>query len=162
MASPLLTNLVDSIVLSLNTEGIWSDLTIGTSPEDFMQARPCMDPENMFEAQYDGLYIVPVTVLYNREASQGRKSVISLNRGPVVAVCMSCKFSSPDYSGLDISTWDGAKQILNLREEIDTHILTKQWSANIVAVTAEPAQEIPLKERWFSSVTEYEFEAYTC
>ena len=140
----------------------WSDYSIGTSPSDFLRAKPVIDPETFFESQKAGLFVVPVTMTYNRQASQGRQQIVSLNRSPVIALCLSYRFPTPDTTGLDVSPWELVKKMLNLREEIDTYLLKYPWDWNISGVTAEPAQEIPLKARWFLSVTEIEFEGMSC
>jgi hypothetical protein len=164
MASAQLTTLVDTIVNTINNapSGTWSDLTIGTGPGAFTKARPALDPENLFESDNVGLYVVPVTMLYNRDASRGRGQIIQLNRGPVIALCLTYRFESVDTSGLDVSTWTGVTKLLNLREEIDLLVLNQSYDWNIAGITAEPAQEIPLKARWFLSVTEIEFSGMTC
>lgn len=164
MASPQLTNLVDTIVTLLNTSdsSVWSDYTVGTTEDDFVEARPCLDPERMFEYDESALYVLPVTMDYNRAESQGRRQIVKLNRRPVVAICLSYKFSTPDDSGLDVSSWAQVKKLLNLREDIDLFLLGKDYGVNISSITAEPAQELPLKSRWFLSVTEIEFEGVTC
>lgn len=163
MAAQLAT-LVDSIVTALNSApgGTWSDYTVGPNPSDFVTAKPAIDPENLFESDRVGLYVLPVTMLYNRAASAGRGKIALLNRSPVIALCLSYRFVEHDPTGLDISTWDLTKKILTLREEIDLYVLRRDWGWNIGEITPEPAQEIPLKARWFLSVTEIEFEGMTC
>ncbi len=164
MASARLTTLVDAIVTALNSapSGTWSDLSIGPDPSDFARAVPCLDPEHMFEAQRSGLYIIPVTMLYEKAASQGRGQIIALNRLPVIALCLLHKLAAPDVSGLDISSWEAVTKSLNLREEIDLFVLRQRWGWDIQSITAEPAQEIPLKARCILSVTEIEFSGMTC
>jgi hypothetical protein len=164
MASAQLTTLVDAIVSALNTapNGTWSDLTIGTGPDDFAKAMPCLDPEHMFEADRTGLYVIPVTMLYEKAASQGRGQIIALNRLPVIALCLLHKLTTPDESGLDISSWPEVKKSLNLREEIDLFVLRQRWGWDINSITAEPAQEIPLKAGCILSITEIEFSGMTC
>lgn len=164
MASAQLTNLVDAIVLALNSAPAetWSDLTIGPNLYDFAEAIPCLDPEHMFEAERTGLYVIPVTMLYEKAASQGRGQIIALNRLPVIALCLLHKLATPDVSGLDISSWSEVTKSLNLREEIDLFVLKQNWGWDINSITAEPAQEIPLKARCILSVTEIEFSGMTC
>lgn len=159
-----LTALADSFVTALNNApgGTWSDLTVGEDPGDFVRAYPCLDPANLFESENVGLYVIPVTMLYNREGSQGRRQVIQLNKGPVIAIVISYRFQDQDYSGLDVSSWEAVKQILNLREDVDDYLSKYDWGQRIQSITAEPPQEIPLKGRMFLSVTEYEFEAMSC
>ena len=156
-----LTNQVIS-VLHAAPSGTWSDYTIGTGPTDFLSAKPVIDPETFFESQKAGLFVVPVTMTYNRQASRGRQQIVSINRSPVIAICLSYKFPTPDTTGLDVSPWEYVTKLLNLREEIDTYLLKYAWGWNISGITAEPAQEIPLKARWFLSVTEIEFEGMGC
>ena len=156
--------LTDAFVSLINAApiGTWSNLTVGPLESDFIKAQPALDPEVMFEANPKGVYVVPVTMLYNRATSVGRQRLVQINRGPVIAVCMSYRFETVDGAGLDVSTWEKTKQLLDLREEIDLLLLRQQWEWNIAEVTSEPAQEIPLKSRWFLSVTEYEFSGMTC
>lgn len=156
-----LTNQVISVLHAAPPE-TWSDYSIGTGPSDFLSAKPVIDPETFFESQKAGLFIVPVTMAYNRQASQGRQQIVSINRSPVIAICLSYKFPTPDTTGLDVSPWEYVTKLLNLREEIDTYLLKYAWDWNISSITAEPAQEIPLKARWFLSVTEIEFEGMGC
>lgn len=160
----VLPALTDTIIEALNTapSGTWSEYTVGTGVNDFVRATPVIDPETFFESKKTGLFVVPVTLLYNRSASQGRQRIVALNRSPVVAICLSYRFPTPDTSGLDVSPWNLVKKLLVLREEIDTYLLKREWDWNISGVTAEPAQEIPLKARWYLSVTEIEFEGMTC
>ena len=159
-----LAALTDEVIAVLHAAPAetWSDYSIGTGHSDFLPAKPVIDPETFFESQKAGLFVVPVTMTYNRQASQGRQQVISLNRSPVIAICLSYRFPTPDPNGLDVSSWDLIKKLLNLREEIDTYLLKYNWGWNISGITAEPAQEIPLKARWFLSVTEIEFEGMSC
>lgn len=160
----VLPALTEAMITALNNapSGTWSEYTVGVGTDDFVKAKPVIDPETFFESKKTGLFVVPVTVQYNRTASQGRQKIISLNRGPVIAICLSYRFPTPDASGLDVSTWEQIKKLLVLREEIDTYLLKREWGWNIAAATAEPAQEIPLKARWYLSVTEIEFEGMTC
>ena len=159
-----LASLTDTMIAALHAapSSIWSEYTVGTDPSDFVQAKPVIDPETFFESQKTGLFVIPVTMTYNRQASQGRKQVVAVNRSPVIAICLSYRFPTPDTTGLDVSTWDLVKKLLNLREEIDTYLIKYPWDWNIASITAEPAQEIPLKKRWFLSVTEIEFEGISC
>lgn len=159
-----LTTLTDTIITALNTapSGTWSDYTVGTSASDFVKAQPVIDPDNFFESNKTGLYVVPVTMLYTRTGSRGRQQIVSLHKSPVIAICLAYRFPDPDPNGLDVSTWEKVKKLLDLREDIDTYLLKKQWDWNIVGITAEPAQEIPLKARYYLSVTEIEFEGFSC
>jgi len=163
MAAALAT-LTDAMVSTLNSSpgSVWSDYTVGTAVSDFVKAEASFDPENVFQSGKTGLYIVPVTVQYNRDSSAGRGKLVTLSHGPVIAICLSYRFPTHDPSGQDVSTWPLIKKILNLREEIDTYLLKQTWRWNISGITAEPAQEIPLKNRMFLSVTEIEFEGMTC
>ncbi len=160
----VLADLVDTMVTYLNSapSGTWSDLTVGTGSNDTVRATPVMDPEKLFESGDAGLYVVPAAMTYNRSASAGRQSIVQLNRSPVIAVCLSYKFIVPDTTGKDVSTWPYIKKMLNLREEIDLYLLKHNWGWNIANITAESAQEIPLKTRWYLAVTEIEFEGMTC
>ncbi len=165
MASAQLTILVDAIVSALNSapSGTWSDFTIGPNLYDFAEALPCLDPEHMFEASPKGLYVIPVTMLYEKAASQGRGQIIALNRMPVIAICLLHRLTAPDEAGLDISSWAEVTRTLKLREEIDLFLLRRRWAGwDINSVAAEPAQEIPLKARCVLSVTEIEFSGMTC
>lgn len=160
----VLASLTNTIITALNTapSGTWSEYTVGTGGSDFVKATPVLDPETFFESKKSGLFVVPVTVLYNRDASLGRQKVVSLQRGPVIAVCLSYRFPEPDTSGLDVSSWTLVSKLLNLREEIDLYLLKRQWDWDIANITPEPAQEIPLKTRWYLSITEIEFSGMTC
>lgn len=162
--SAVLPDLTDTIITALNTApgGTWTEYTVGAGGSDFVEATPVIDPDTFFESKKTGLFIVPVTVQYNRQASLGRQKIVSLNRGPVIAVCLSYRFPTPDLTGLDVSSWTLIKKLLTLREDIDTYLLKRTWDWNISGVIAEPAQEIPLKARWYLSVTEIEFEGQTC
>lgn len=159
-----LTVLTDTIITTLNTapNGTWSDHTVGIGVNDFVKATPVIDPENFFEGKKTGLFVVPVTMLYNRSASGGRRRIVKLQKSPVIAICLSYRFPDHDPTGVDVSPWDEVKRLLNLREEIDEYLLTREWDWNITGITAEPAQEIPLKARWYLSVTEIEFEGFAC
>lgn len=160
----VLATLTDSMITALNTSpgSAWSDYSVGTDPSDTVEATAVFDPETFFESKRIGLFIIPVTVTYNRQASLGRQQIVSLNRSPVIAVCLSYHLADPDPTGLDVAPWLDLKKVLNFREEIDLFLLKRNWNWNIAAITAEPAQEIPLKKRWFLSVTEIEFEGMTC
>lgn len=160
----ILPDLTDTIITALNSApgGTWTEYTVGTGGSDFVAATPVIDPETFFESKKTGLFVVPVTVQYNRAASLGRQKIVSLNRSPVIAICLSYRFPTVDQTGLDASTWTLVKKLLTLREDIDTYLLKKQWDWNILGATAEPAQEIPLKARWYLSVTEIEFEGQGC
>lgn len=157
-----LANLTDTVLSTLNSAppGTWSDYDVG--PGKFVEATPVIDPETFFESQKTGLFVVPVTMVYNMQSSLGRQKKVSLNKSPIIAICLSYRFPTHDPSGLDVSTWPLVKKLLNLREEIDVYLLKHQWEWNITGVTAEPAQEIPLKARWYLSVTEIEFEGMSC
>lgn len=164
MASALLTTLVEEIVTALNTApgSTWSDYTVGTAVDDFVKAVPCLDPETMFESDHKGLFICPMVMDYNRDASKGRQRIVSLNRKPVIAMCLTYRFESPDPSGLDLAPWDTVKKLLNLREEIELFLIGSQYTVNLLTITAEPVQELPMKSRWFLAVTEFEFESMAC
>ena len=164
MASAQLTALVDQIVTELNTAplGTWSGLTVGTTEDDFVKATPTLDPENSFENSVTGLYITPITMMYNRAESRGRPSIVQLQRSPSIAICLGYRFQTADESGLDVSSWEKVKEIMALREEIDLYLLRKAWGWNIAEINAEPAQELPLKSRYFLAITEIEFAGMTC
>jgi hypothetical protein len=159
--------LVDSIVSLLNNPsppaGTWNDYSVGTTTNDYIKAVPALDPDLMFESGEDRVLVVPSVVLYSRSASRGRQRIVSLNSGPSIAICMMLKFRGlKDPQGLDVADWPAVKKVLDLREDIDRRLLTYQWDLNITDILAEPAQELPLKQRWFFSVTEIQFEQFKC
>lgn len=162
--SAQLATLTDAIVASLHSapSGTWSDYTVGTGANDFVKAIPSLDPIEVMESAKKALYVVPVTMSYNRDASQGRQQIVKLQRSPVIALCLWYRFVTPDDTGVDVASWSDVSKVLNLREEIDVYILKQNWGWGIQGITAEPAQEIPLKARGFLSVTEIEFEGMTC
>lgn len=162
--SAQLATLADAIVTALHSapSGTWSDYTVGIGEDDFVKAIPSLDPVTVFESTKKALFVSPVTMTYNRGASQGRQKIITLQRSPVIALCLWYRFTTPDSTGVDVASWVDVKKVLNLREEIDLFVLKKDWGWNIGDITAEPAQEIPLKARGFLSVTEIEFDGMTC
>lgn len=160
------SDLVDSIVSIINAapDTTWrpGGYTVGTADSDYVEARPALDPDLMFESGQDGLYIIPSVTLYNRASSRGRQKIVQLHKGPSVAVCLALKFQGKDTEGIDVANWNEVKKVLDLREDIDKYLLTYQWDYNIEDILAEPPQEIPLKHRWFLSVTEIQFEGFAC
>jgi hypothetical protein len=163
---PKVTELVDFVVTSLNTapDGTWDTLTIGTTTDDYLKAEAALDPLQIFQTERKGLFVLPYEVEYDIAGSQGRRTITKLIKHPVVVVCMAVPFSVTDkVRKVDVSTWDGVKPILQLRERIDDYLTGLQWpGAAILNVTATPPQEIPMEVRWFSSATEFQLELAQC
>jgi hypothetical protein len=159
-----ITQLAEEIrdYLNLPTPERWSGLTVGLQASDYVEASCVLDPVLMFESGIRGLYVIPVVASYNRQGSLGRQQIVQLYKSPVIAICLTIPFIGNDSSGVDVSSWDDVKEILDLREEIDELVAKHEWSARINTITAEPAQDVPLKNRWFLSVTEIEFESFAC
>lgn len=162
--SPRLTDMAEAIATSLNSApaGTWSNHTVGSDSSDYVEAKTVLDPVHMFEKEQKGLYIVPVVAQYSRQASLGRQKIISLAKQPFIAICLSTRVQEPDFTGLDIASWEEVKKVLDLREEVDEYILKQDWGITIGEITTEPPQEIPLQRRWILSVTEIEFEGFRC
>lgn len=158
--TPTLSTLVDTIVSLLNSSpgSVWSGLSI----PDFAPAQPCLDPERMFEAAGKGVFICPVVVEYDRDNSAGRQKLVRIARHPVVAVCITAKFEEIDHTGLDVAPWSKVKELLDLREDVETYIMSNLQGANLIDVSPEPVLELTLKSRWFLSVTEFIFENFSC
>jgi len=140
----------------------WSGHKVGLEVTDYVHAENALDPILSFEVQRRGLYVIPVMSLYDRSTSQGRQKVVKLNKSPVIVICLSIPFLEVDPQGYDVASWENIKLLLNLREEIDEAIARYEWSTPIKTITVEQAQEIPMKQRWFLSITEFEFDSFTC
>lgn len=160
------THLAEAIVARLNSSPgeTWSDLTIGNLPSDFLHATNALDPINAFEQEAPGLYVIPVGATYNRTKSQGRSGIVSLAKTPSVIVLLAVPFNDKetDPEGKDVASWDEVKRLINLREEIDEFLSLENWEVPIREINSEPNQELPMKQRWFVSITEFEFEANIC
>ena len=115
------SDLVDRIVAELNTAptGTWKEYTVGTDSADYVEAKPCLDPIDFFESGQDALLVIPSVVLYNRSLSRGRQKIVTLAKGPSIALCLAIKFKAADSTGLDIANWSDVKKVIDLREDID-------------------------------------------
>lgn len=159
-----LADLVDGIVTAINSapESNWADLSVGTSLSDKVEAVPAIDPIDFRETPHEGLFIIPVTMEYSRDESQGRRTIVQLAKQPVVSIALCLKYCENSADGVDVSSWDEVKQFLNFREDIDEYILSQDLGVSIQSITAEPAQDILLDTKWYLSVTEIQFGAITC
>jgi hypothetical protein len=124
------------------------------------QAECALDPSKAFENSTHSLYVVPVVVEYNREASGSRERIKMLSSSPVISVVLSLPFQS--FVASDVASWEEVSQVLNLREVIDKAIATHDWGIPIDTIRAEPAQEVTLNQKWFLSITEFVFKGVSC
>lgn len=159
-----LAHIAEQIATSLNTSPpeTWSDLSVGTLESDYVEAKIAFDPIQHTSQPVKGLWVIPVMVNYSREASQGRRELVSLYKQPIISICLSIPITTPDTNGIDVGSWEEVKKVLNLREEIDMYVLRQNWGTTIDGITAEPAQEVELKHKWYLSITEIEFGLQSC
>jgi len=155
-----LVEISEAIKTYLNT----LNLTL-TSSSDLVQdkvfiAECALDPTKAFENLSNSLYVVPVTVEYNKEASGARERIKMLSKSPIVSIVLSIPFQS--FAEGDVGSWEEISQILNLREQIDTAVATHTWDIQIDSIRAEPAQEVTLNQKWFLSITEFVFKGVSC
>ena len=156
------TELAEDVVDFLNSFTGWSDLSVGTGQDDFIQAVPALDPVQAVDQQVSRVYVIPLMAEFSRDASQGRQQIVKLSKSPTLLILLQAPLTHPSEDGIDVATWDNSKQLLNLREEIDQAIALHAWPIRIKEINSEPAQDLPLKQRWFVSITEIQFETFTC
>jgi hypothetical protein len=119
-----------------------------------------LDPMSAIDSGLSGVFVVPVVTDYNIEQSNRRVNVISTAISPRVAVTLAFPFATKDSTGIDVSSWDEVKALLNFREQIEQKIIKN--IPNIQSVDPEPAVEISLEKRWYLAMTEFYFHAVQC
>lgn len=159
-----LADLAENVANVINAapDDTWSDLKVGTESTDYVKAVPALDPITKRSKAVKGLYVLPVVLQFSRDSSQGRQQIVKLSKQPVISICLSIPIAESSTDGIDITSWEEVKQLLNLREEIDTYVLKQPWTHNILSITAEPPQEIALDVNWMLTITEIEFEGFSC
>ena len=125
-----------------------------------MTFRLSLDPITDMRSGIEGVFIVPVVNDYNLDESTKRRNIISINSTPRVAVTFARPFASKDSAGIDVSTWEEVKKVINFREQVELKIM--KGMANIRAVDSEPPLETTFDKRWFLAMTEFHFHAIQC
>lgn len=159
-----LAELAEQIAATINAAPpvTWTDLSVGVSTDDYVEAKPALDPINKRGNPTVGLYVLPVVLQFSRDSSQGRQQIVKLSKQPVISICLSIPLKENSEDGIDVTSWAEVKQVMNLREEIDAYVLKQAWNVNILSITSEPPQEVALDTNWFLTVTEIEFEGWSC
>lgn len=156
-----LSSKIEHIVSILNSAPAttWTNLKVGAS--EFVEAEPSIDPEVYFKDERKGLFITPFVTEYSIEGSQGRQRIYKLNKQPVIAVVLFMPYETIPYNKNDVGTWEEGKKFLDLREDIEEYIATYP-NIKLISMTATPPQELAMKQRWFLSVTEIQYEVFAC
>ena len=98
------TELAEDVVDFLNGFTDWSDLTVGTGVNDFVEAVPALDPVQAVDQQVKRVYVIPLIAEYNREASQGRQQIVKLSKSPTLLVVLQAPLTEPSTDGIDVAT----------------------------------------------------------
>ncbi len=128
-----------------------------------LQADIAFDPSTLFSDSKSGLWVIPVYMQYSLEKGNKRGvNVLSVMKMPVISIAISLPFTS--YKENDVAKWDEIRQILDMRETIDTRIAVHPWSIPLTqnGINSEAPVEVHLDQRWFLSITEFTFEGLAC
>lgn len=165
----LLAELCESIqltLLGLSPEN-WGTLKVGSDP-DQIPIELCLDPDQIVNSTKRTIFILPVLlrpiVKDSGGRGRGKKQVLY---ELLVASVLVIPFST--FRKGDVAEWDEVKTVLNLREELESHIMgtdfkNSTFNVGYTLLNCEPeeAVEIELNSRNFVANTDYTFEITRC
>jgi len=122
-----------------------------------------LDPDEVIKCKTRKIFIMPIVPKYDL-------SVITGNRGgqPIRHFSKSLVISSiivtpfTEIAEGDVSSWAEIKKILNLREELERHIITTNFGYRLTNAEAEEPLDLKLNERVFMCVTDYQYDTIRC
>ena len=165
----MLTELVESMqtkLLALPPEK-WGVLKVGTDTDE-IPIEIGLDPDQISKATKRVIFLMPIVRQYNlRDSQQRGRTVKQVISTLVVSSAMVIPFSTMKIG--DVGEWDEIQNIMNLRERLESNIMTTDFKItefnygySLADVEAEPPQEIELNQRNFLAVTDYTFEIVSC
>lgn len=144
--------------------------TIITAPAEFWTGlKPNVDipvinalyPTEVYSQEGKAIYILCDNVEYSvDEKAVGRQTIRNETRTKLITLAVSMKITEVDTENLDVTPWQEAKVLLDLKEELDEVLLRYNWKQHklrIGAFTTQPAGESELETRYFIASTQIGF-----
>lgn len=155
-----LGSLVEHFVTVVNGQdtSYWGNIKV---PAD-IQAQAKLDPDEIYECKTRSIYIQPVVSAFNINDSNKRGARIqALTVDDMLTVSILVPFST--FGKKDVAGWSEVKDVLDLREKLETLVLTNIPAGYALAeFNQEPPIEINLKERTFLTTTEVVLRRQKC